>query len=318
MELSPVSRAVHRAQVLAGLDALSSSSSASASSSSAVKPGVGIIQLLQEVCDDDSEKSYQFLSSLIVGKSIVLDNVKDVSVNSNAVSKIKRRLNCERKFSNKKRKVAMNDTRNEFRVTEGHVDRLHRNWRSYMRGVLNSRKRSSHVQSHLQQLELIGAYAVIVDASRSSSKLKGLHGIIVAQTKKTFTVAERRNRQISNDSLGIKKRSNLQLRTPELYRNERSIIDDDDDNSESLKSIKPADLPAKIKSFLKDEVVLAIYVPSPNEEADTTHQTGMKKGDKADSMEVGTKLSSLSSKTKVLVLYGEKVQPHVSTQGRTM
>ena len=109
MELSSVSRAVHRAQVLAGLDALSSSSSSSSgvASTPAAKPGMGIIQLLQEVCDDNSEKCYQFLSSLIVGKSIVLDNIKDVSVNSNAVSKIKRRLNCERKFSNKKRKVAM-------------------------------------------------------------------------------------------------------------------------------------------------------------------------------------------------------------------
>ena len=189
MEPSSVSRAVHRAQVLAGLDALSSSSSSSSYSapSSIAKPKAGVVQLLQKVCNDDSEKSFQFLSSLIVGKSIVLDNIKDAQSNSNAVSKIKRQLDCKRKFSNKKRKLVMKDAGNELHlITQEHVDSLHRNWKSYVKGVLNSRKKSSssssHVISHLQQLELIGAYAVIVDACGSCTKLTGLHGIIVAQS----------------------------------------------------------------------------------------------------------------------------------------
>ena len=297
MESSPVSRAVHRAKVLAGLDALSASSSSSDPPASRLKTGT--IQLLQEVCGDDSEKGFQLLSSLIVGKSIVLDNVKDVHTNSHAVSRIKRQLDQDRKFSNKKRKLAKKGVKQELQITQEYVNSLHKMWESYARRVFKSYKKSSH----LQQLELIGAYVVVVDTSTSSSKLKGLHGIIVDQSKNSYTIAERRQEYKSND-VGADKCNDPHRQTSGLDTSGQSITQEGHDSGRPSRAVKPRNQLAKITTLLKNEVVLAVYLELLLDNVDTKGHAKPKKTKKDSSKDVGSKVTSTSSASKVLLLHG--------------
>ena len=300
---SQISRAVHRAEVIAGLDASaspSSSSSASSSISTAVTSATSIIQVLQGVCKDTSEKACRFFSSLLVGKSIVLE--KPTNINA---TKVKRRSERGRMFSNKRRKLKKTNIGSELKMTQVQLESLHRTWKTYARGVLSSRKKSSHIQTRLQQLEFIGAYAVLIDAIGSSSKFRGLRGIIVDQTEKCYSLAEERNSKITDHKCEEAEcETSALVTTKKVDKKKRELI---------LTSEESANL-LKITTFLKDEVVLAIYMQS-DEDLRGNCQTGLTKNRNSahshgdiDISCMDNRIMSISgSWTKVLVLHGKKV-----------
>ena len=313
---SQISRAVHRAEVIAGLDASASPSSSSLSSSStstAVTSATSIIQVLQGVCKDTSEKAFRFFSSLLVGKSIVLEKPREVSTNINA-TKVKRRSERGRMSSNKRRKLTKTNIGSELKMTQVQLESLHRTWKTYARGVLSSRKKSSHIQTRLQQLEFIGAYAVLIDAIGSSSKFRGLRGIIVDQTEKCYSLAEERNSKITDHKCEEAEcETSALVTTKKVDKKKRELI---------LTSEESANL-LKITTFLKDEVVLAIYMQS-DEDLGGNRQTGLKKnGNSAYSyrdIDIGCMdnriMSTSGSLTKVLVLHGKKVCSSSSSSSR--
>ena len=207
---SSVQRALGRAQVMRDLDnAFSSSSSSSASSSffsrsnndgvryessnkskkgnrsasATISSQTGIIEILQGICHDHSERANSLFTSLLVGKSIVLENVKEEQARTRAASRIRHQVNREMQFSGKKRKAAENtscandDMAKKPRKLEGpgRISRpkrpiinitaalqLHQLWKAHINGYVRSAK--SQLTSRMQRAELIGASIIIIES----------------------------------------------------------------------------------------------------------------------------------------------------------
>lgn len=192
---SAVDRAMLRAKALSELDreyghvsndSQENERKGGGASNSISHAGVGgIVKFLQGITQDRSEKSSASIASMFVGKSIVLDNTKEISERNKAACKIKKQLKRSRVFSGKNVKQAKKVCSSET-FSSSDIHTLHNVWANYMRKVLKSTS-SDQLSAKVHQFELIGADVSIIESD--VLKYKMLRGFIVDTSTNTYTIA---------------------------------------------------------------------------------------------------------------------------------
>ncbi len=162
-----------------------------------------VIQKLQEITNNRNEKTSKFLTEILQGKSIVLENVKARTEASKFVNRNK--INLKRKemiISNKKMKKMKLLNFNEAPSAD-QLNILNRLWKEYITKIMDSCKGLSQLQSRMNSAELIGADVMVIEYT-PNAKYIGLKGVITAVTKNCYyftdnAPSERKVRQLIKD-----------------------------------------------------------------------------------------------------------------------
>ncbi len=183
------------------------------------------------------------------------------------------------------------------------------------------------MHTRIQQLELIGAYIVIVDATPAFSRLIGVQGIIIQQTQNTCSIALRTElpkytRSVNRKQKRKEEHDVIDESDPTVEHGDEdrewNNNDDDDDNndnnnnsntdnnsnSKKMKGKKSVSkLSPTIVRFIKDEVTFAAYLlPS---DLNTNIRTSAKSKVGANALNCSDTISFAGS-MKVVMITGKK------------
>ncbi len=148
-----------------------------------------VVQQIQEVTNNRSEKTTKFLTEILQGKSIVLENTRAQTEASKFVNRAK--INLKRKeisMSNKKMKQMKLLNVHEAPNAD-QLEILNRLWKEYTIKLIDNCKSASQLQSRLNSAELIGANIVVLEYT-PNTKYVCMKGVITAVTKNCYCFTE--------------------------------------------------------------------------------------------------------------------------------
>ena len=162
------------------------------------------------------------ITSMFVGKSIVLENTKEESIRTKAASRIKRQSKRSRVFSNKNvKKVKKSCTCETFSSSD--IEALHHVWTNYMRKILRSTS-VDQLSSKAHQFELIGASVAVIESK--VSKFEKLQGYIVDTSENTYTIAvppTPATSSSSSNNISVVSPSLVEYRVIKIFKNSVSL-----------------------------------------------------------------------------------------------
>ena len=145
-----------------------------------------VIQQLQEITNNRREKTAKFLTEILQGRSIVLENTRAQTEASKFVNRTK--INLKRKemsISNKKmKKMKLLNVKKEAPSAD-QLQVLNRLWKEYIIRLMETCKSLSQLQSRMNSAELVGADVMIIEYT-PNAKYTGMRVVITAATKNCY------------------------------------------------------------------------------------------------------------------------------------